>query len=50
MSQQIIKIGTKIKDGTVVSILKTGVLTVNGTYTRFYSKESIEKAVAAPAK
>ena len=43
---QLIKIGEKFKDGKIVAIVKTGVLTVTGTYTRFYSKESVEKELA----
>jgi hypothetical protein len=43
---QLIKIGEKFKDGKVVGVLKTGVLTVTGTYTRFYTKDAVEKELA----
>ena len=41
--KQLLKIGSKFDNGRVVGIYKNGVLTVQGTVTRFYTKKKVEK-------
>ena len=50
MEKQLIKIGSQYKDGKVIGIFKTGVLTIHGTLQRFHLKESVERELAKASK
>jgi hypothetical protein len=41
-TKKILALGGEFNGGKVTGIVKTGVMTIKGTYTRFYPKETVE--------
>lgn len=43
MATQILKVGSQFGGGVVKAVFKSGIMTMKGSYTRFYPKAEVEK-------